>query len=49
MQATEGVPDGPLTPAIAALFTDRAYRLVTMIDYVVLVAFLFDMVVKPFS
>ena len=47
--ATEGVPDGPLTPAISALFTDRTYRFVTELDYVVLVAFLFDMVVKPFS
>ena len=49
LQATADVPDGPLTPPITALFTDPRYRLVTTIDYVVLIALLFDMVVKPFS
>jgi hypothetical protein len=47
--ATQGVPDGPLTPAVIALFTAPSYRFVTTLDYVVLVAILFDMVVKPFS
>lgn len=49
VQATTGVPDGPLSPAITALFADPTYRLVTTIDYVVVIALLFDMVVKPFS
>jgi hypothetical protein len=49
IQATADVPDGPLTPEITALFTDPRYRLVTTIDYVVVIAILFDMVVKPFS
>ena len=47
--ATADVPDGPLTPAVSALFTDPRYRFVTALDYLVLIAFLFDMVVKPFS
>jgi hypothetical protein len=49
LEATAGVPDGPLTPAITALFTDPRYRFVTTLDVLVVIAFLFDMVVKPFS
>lgn len=49
LAATADVPNGPLPPAVSALFTDSRYRFVTALDYVVLVAFLFDMVVKPFS
>ena len=48
-EATADVPDGPLTPPITALFTDPRYRIVTTIDNVVVLAILFDMVVKPFS
>ena len=49
LAATADVPNGPLPPAASALFTDSTYRILTTLDYVVLVAFLFDMVVKPFS
>jgi len=48
-EATADVPDGALTPPIAAIFTDPRYRFVTTLDTVVLIAILFDMVVKPFS
>jgi uncharacterized membrane protein len=47
--ATADVPDGQLTPAIRALFTDPRYRFVTVLDTVAVIAILFDMVVKPFS
>jgi hypothetical protein len=49
LAATADTPDGPLTPPVTALFTDTRYRLVTTLDYVVVVAILFDMVVKPLS
>ena len=49
LAATADAPDGPLTPEIVALFTDPRYRLVTTVDLFVVIAFLFDMVVKPFS
>jgi hypothetical protein len=49
VHATADVPDGPLTPQIAAIFTDPRYRFVTTLDVVVVIAILFDMVVKPFS
>jgi hypothetical protein len=42
-------PDGPLTPELSAMFTDRRVVLVTAIDYIVVAALIFDMVVKPFS
>ena len=42
-------PDGPLSSEIAQLFLEPRVRAATVIDYVVLVAILFDMVVKPFS
>jgi len=49
VQATTGVPDGPVPPPVVALFSDPRYRLVTVIDYLVILGILFDMVVKPFS
>lgn len=49
IEATAAAPNGPLTPSVTALFTDTRYRLVTVIDYIVVLALLFDMVVKPFS
>jgi uncharacterized membrane protein len=49
LAATADVPSGPIPPAVSALFTDSTYRFVTTLDYVVLLAILFDMVVKPFS
>ncbi|HYL41533.1 MAG TPA: hypothetical protein VET90_09505 [Candidatus Binatus sp.] len=42
-------PDGPLTPEIAAMFTDTRVVVVTIVDYLIVVAIIFDMVVKPFS
>jgi hypothetical protein len=47
--ATADAPDGPLTPQVIAIFTDPRYRFVTTLDAVVVIAILFDMVVKPFS
>jgi hypothetical protein len=49
IQATADTPDGPLTPPVLAIFADPRYRFVTTLDNLVLVALLFDMVVKPFS
>jgi uncharacterized membrane protein len=49
LAATADVPSGPIPPAVSALFTDSTYRFVTILDYVVVIAILFDMVVKPFS
>jgi hypothetical protein len=42
-------PDGPITPEIAAFFTEPRAVAVLVIDYVLIIALLFDMVVKPFS
>lgn len=42
-------PDGPLTPEIRAMFTDTRVVVLTVVDYLVVVAIIFDMVVKPFS
>jgi hypothetical protein len=49
LQATADVPDGSMTPAISGLFTDPRYRFVTRLDLLVVIAIVFDMVVKPFS
>jgi hypothetical protein len=40
-------PDGPITGELAALIADRRERTAAAVDYVVIVAILFDMVVKP--
>lgn len=42
-------PDGPLTPEISAMFTDTRVVALTIVDYVIVIAVIFDMVVKPFS
>jgi hypothetical protein len=42
-------PDGPLTPEISEMFTDRRVVIVTAIDYLIVAVIIFDMVVKPFS
>jgi hypothetical protein len=42
-------PDGPLTGEFAVLVADRRERIAAAVDYVAIVAVLFDMVVKPFS
>jgi hypothetical protein len=44
-----GTPDGPLTGELARLVGDRRERTASAIDTVIIVALLFDMVVKPFS
>jgi hypothetical protein len=48
-EALRAAPDGPLTPAAAAVIDDPRERIVGIVDYVIIVALLFDMVVKPFS
>jgi hypothetical protein len=47
--ATADVPDGPLPAPVKAIFSDPRYRFVATLDIVVVIAILFDMVVKPFS
>lgn len=42
-------PDGPLTPELAAMFTDTRIVAVTLVDYAIVIALIFDMVVKPLS
>lgn len=42
-------PDGPLTPEVRAMFTETRVVALTVVDYLIVVAILFDMVVKPFS
>lgn len=42
-------PDGPLTPEVRAMFTDRRVVTLTLVEYVIVVSIIFDMVVKPFS
>ena len=41
--------DGPLTGDLMSLMADRRERIAAAVDYVIIVAILFDMVVKPFS
>jgi hypothetical protein len=41
-------PDGPIPPEVAEFFHGRALWL-TYLDYVLVAALVFDMVVKPFS
>ena len=41
--------DGPLTPEITAMFTDRRVVALTIVDYAIVVVLIFDMVLKPFS
>jgi uncharacterized membrane protein len=42
-------PDGELTEPVRALFAEPRYRLVNILDYVVILALIYDMVAKPFS
>lgn len=42
-------PDGPLTPELSAMFTDRRVVTLTAIEYLIVAVVIFDMVVKPFS
>jgi hypothetical protein len=41
--------DGPLTPAIAGIFAEPRFKALVGVDYVVTLALVLDMVVKPFS
>jgi uncharacterized membrane protein len=45
----QDAPDGGLTEPVRALFAEPRYRLVNVLDYIVILALLFDMVAKPFS
>jgi uncharacterized membrane protein len=45
----QGAPDGELTEPVRALFAEPRYRLVNVVDYIVVLALVFDMVAKPFS
>jgi hypothetical protein len=42
-------PDGPITPEIAAMFTDSRVVALTLVDYLIVILLIFDMVVKPLS
>ena len=42
-------PDGELTEPVRALFAEPRYRFVNVLDYIVILALIFDMVAKPFS
>jgi hypothetical protein len=42
-------PDGPIPPDLGAVLADPRERAASILDYVVIVAILFDMVFKPFS
>jgi uncharacterized membrane protein len=42
-------PDGELTEPVRALFAEPRYRFVSSLDYVVILALIYDMVAKPFS
>ncbi|HXI46334.1 MAG TPA: hypothetical protein VNH13_08530 [Candidatus Acidoferrales bacterium] len=42
-------PDGPLTPELSAMFTDRRVVIGTVVDYALVLLLIYDMVVKPFS
>jgi uncharacterized membrane protein len=45
----QDAPDAELTEPVRALFAEPRYRLVNVLDYVVVLALIFDMVAKPFS
>jgi len=41
--------DGPITPELRAIVSEPRYRAESIIEYAIIVAAIFDMVVKPFS
>ena len=43
------VPDGPISGPIEKLFAAPRVRAFTAVDYLIILALIFDMVVKPFS
>ncbi|HET7677403.1 MAG TPA: hypothetical protein VFK38_06080 [Candidatus Limnocylindrales bacterium] len=45
----ESSPDGPATGELAAALADRRAHALFWLDVVIIVGFVFDMVVKPFS
>jgi uncharacterized membrane protein len=45
----QDAPDGGLTEPVRELLAEPRYRLVNILDYVVILALIFDMVAKPFS
>jgi hypothetical protein len=46
---TSDLPDGPFPPDLALVLRDRRIQILTWIDLAVIIAIVFDMVVKPFS
>ena len=46
---TRALPDGPFPLDLASVLTDRRIQALTWIDLGVIIAIVFDMVVKPFS
>jgi len=45
----QDAPDGELTEPVKALFAEPRYRIVNVLDYIVILALIFDMVARPFS
>jgi hypothetical protein len=45
----QAAPDGRMSPEVVALLADPRERWASIADYAIIVAILFDMVVKPFS
>jgi len=45
----QDAPDGALTEPVRALFAEPRYQFVNILDYVVILALIYDMVAKPFS
>jgi hypothetical protein len=48
-QVAASTPDGPLTPELAAMFTDRRVVALAIAEYAIVIVLIFDMVVKPLS
>jgi len=45
----QDAPDAELTEPVKALFAEPRYRIVNVLDYIVILALIFDMVARPFS
>jgi hypothetical protein len=48
-KALATAPDGPITPELQAVVSEQRYRLESTLEYLIIVAVIFDMVVKPFN
>jgi uncharacterized membrane protein len=49
MRVASAAPDGAISGELALTLADRRERVAEIADYVIIIAILFDMVVKPFS